>query len=294
MSAGEGIPSYSLGGDITTTTVEVGGVKMGSGHPLALISGPCVVESLEVQLAAAKEIKRLSDKLGIPAIFKSSFEKDNRGTSSNYRGPGRKEGLEILRACKEETGLPLLTDIHRIEDIEDCADIIDVLQIPAYLCQQTSLLLAAAETGKCINVKKGQFLAPENMESALGKIRGAGNDRVLLTERGACFGYNRLVNDVRCVPIMRGLGAPVFVDATHIVRIYGVSSADPRGGEREFVPTLIYAGIAAGCDGLFVETHPDVREAMCDGVSQWPLQQLEPLLENALALSSTVRERHMA
>lgn len=290
----DAIPTYSLGGDIQTGVVDIGGVKCGSGQPLALISGPCVVESLEIQLKAAREIKRLSDALGIPAIFKSSFEKDNRGTATNYRGPGRQEGLEILRAVKEETGLPILTDIHREQDIEDCRGIVDVLQIPAYLCQQTSLLLRAAESGLAINVKKGQFLAPENMESALGKIKGAGNSRVLLTERGSCFGYNRLVSDLRCVPIMRALGAPVFYDATHIVRIYGVSSADPRGGEREFVPTLIYAGLAAGCDGLFIETHPDVREAKCDGVSQWPLGQLEPLLENALALASLVRDRGMA
>jgi 2-dehydro-3-deoxyphosphooctonate aldolase (KDO 8-P synthase) len=287
------VPTYSLGGGLTTRQVRVGDFCIGSGNSLAFILGPCVIESFEIQLEAARQIRKIADSLNISVIFKSSFEKDNRGSEKNYQGLGRREGLAILRAVKEETGLPILTDIHRVEDIEDCLEVVDVLQIPAYLCQQTSLLLAAARSGKIINVKKGQFLAPENMISALKKINSSGNSQVLLTERGSCFGYNRLVSDLRCVPIMRELGAPVFYDATHIVRIYGVPSDDPQGGERDFVPTLVYAGVAAGCDGLFIETHPDVSQARCDSVSQWPLNQLKGLLENALALAEVVRRRHM-
>lgn len=274
--------------------VTIGGVTFGRGHPLALVAGPCVVESREIQVGTAKELQKICKRLGIGLVFKSSFEKDNRGSEKNYRGPGRNEGIDILRAVKSETGLPILTDIHREQDVEDCMDVVDVLQIPAYLCQQTSLLLVAAESGKAINVKKGQFLAPENMSSALGKIRSKGNHRVLLTERGSCFGYNRLVSDMRCIPIMRDLGAPVLMDATHIIRIYGVPSNDPKGGEREFVPTLVFAGVAAGCDGLFIESHPRVHEALCDSVSQWPLYKMEKLLEDALSFAQLARSRGLA
>jgi len=279
--------------DTIMTNVNVAGVKFGKGEPLAIISGPCVVESLKLQLEAANELKKISERLGIGVVFKSSFEKDNRGTEKNYKGIGRKEGLDVLKAVKEETGLPILTDIHREQDIEDCFDTVDILQIPAYLCQQTSLLVMAGQSGKVINVKKGQFLAPENMNSALGKIRSTSNDQVLLTERGSCFGYNRLVSDMRCVPIMRSLGAPVIVDPTHIVRIYGVPSSDPRGGEREFVQTLTFSAVAAGCDGLFLETHPRVNEALCDSVSMWPLGKMEKLLEDAMAFAEVVRSRKL-
>src|ERR1700722_2896609 len=215
-----------------------GTVKIGKGHELALIAGPCGVESEELVMGVAKRLVDIADRLGVALIFKSSYEKDNRGTEKNWRGPGLEDGLKILRKVREEFGIPVLSDIHRQEDVKIAAEYLDVLQIPAYLCQQTSLVLACAETGRALNVKKGQFLAPENMSSALSKIRSVGNKNVMLTERGSCFGYNRLVSDMRSIPIMQNLGAPVVYDATHITRIYGISSADPKGGEPEFVPYL--------------------------------------------------------
>ncbi|MGE0527587.1 MAG: 3-deoxy-8-phosphooctulonate synthase [Bdellovibrionales bacterium] len=263
-------------------------VNVGSGHPLALISGPCVMDSKELVFEAARRLVDITQCVGIPLIFKSSYEKDNRGSEKNWRGPMSDEGLKILRAVREEFGIPVLTDVHRIEDVNKVAEHVDVLQIPAYMCQQTSLVLACGETGKAVNIKKGQFLAPETMDGAVHKIRSTGNKNVLLTERGACFGYNRLVADMRSIPIMQQLGVPACFDATHVVRLYGISSADPAGGEPRFVPHLTLAAVAAGCDALFLEAHPDPMSAKCDAASQMQMNNMEGLLKMAIAVRKAI------
>ncbi|RTZ92017.1 MAG: 3-deoxy-8-phosphooctulonate synthase [Deltaproteobacteria bacterium] len=270
-------------------TVYVRSIPIGEGHPLVLISGPCVIETEDIALRTAEALKKITGELGIPFIYKSSFEKDNRSTAENYRGPGLEEGLKILEKVRQTFDIPVLSDIHRETDIPAAAEVLDVIQIPAFLCQQTSLLIAAGKTGKPINVKKGQFLAPDGMRSPVNKITSTGNDQILLTERGTCFGYYQLVADMRAIPIMKSLGYPVVFDATHIVRIYGVPSKDPQGGQPGFVPTLVYSGVAAGCNALFLETHPCVEEALCDASSMIPLDRIRPLLERAWALSELVR-----
>ena len=263
-------------------------LRCGSGEDLLLIAGPCVIDSRELIMDVARNLAEISQRLGIGIVFKSSYEKDNRGAATNWKGPLADEGLKILQEVRQEFNLPVLTDIHRIEDVSQVADHVDVLQIPAYLCQQTSLVIACGETGKPINVKKGQFLAPEGMASALGKINSVGNKNVLLTERGACFGYNRLVADMRSIPVMQTLGAPVCMDATHVVRLYGISSADPRGGEPRFVPHLVLASVAAGTDALFIETHPDPIKAKCDAASQLNLAHFENLLKMSVAVRKAI------
>ncbi len=270
-------------------TVTVRSIPIGAGHPLVLISGPCVIETEEIALKTAESLKEMADELGIPLIYKSSFEKDNRSTAENYRGPGIEKGLKILEKVRQSFDVPILSDVHRETDIPAAAEVLDVIQIPAFLCQQTSLLLAAGKTGKPVNVKKGQFLAPDGMKSPINKLNSVGNDQILLTERGTCFGYYQLVADMRAIPIMRSLGYPVVFDATHIIRIYGIPSKDPGGGQPGFVPTLVHAGVAAGCDALFLETHPCVEEALCDAASMIPLNRLKPLLKQAKALSDLVR-----
>ncbi len=263
-------------------------IVVGDGQPLALISGPCVIDSKELIFETAKKLVEITQRVGIGLIFKSSYEKDNRGSEKNWRGPMSQEGLKILQSVRKEFGIPVLTDVHRTEDISMVADHVDVLQIPAYMCQQTSLVLACGETGRPINVKKGQFLAPETMDSAVNKIRSTGNPNVLLTERGACFGYNRLVADMRSIPVMQQLGAPTCFDATHVVRLYGISSADPAGGEPRFVPHLTLAAVAAGTDALFLETHPRPMEAKCDAASQLLIDHIEPLLKMAIAVRKAI------
>lgn len=269
-------------------TTKRGTVNIGKGHEIALIAGPCVVESEELVMGVAKKLVDIADRLGIGLIFKSSYEKDNRGSEKNWRGPGAEDGLKILKKVRDTYGVPVLSDIHREEDVTLSAEYLDVLQIPAYLCQQTSLVLACGASGKAVNVKKGQFLAPENMNSAVSKLRSTGAKNVLLTERGACFGYNRLVSDIRCIPIMQYLGAPVVYDATHIIRLYGIPSSDPKGGEPQFVPHLTKAAVAAGTDCLFLETHPNPKAALCDGTSMLQLDMLEPLMKSCLAISKAV------
>ncbi len=264
-------------------------VKIGQGHGLAVISGPCVIDSRELIMTTARALAELSQKVGMPMIFKSSYEKDNRGSEKNWTGPLADDGLKILADVKKEFGLPVLTDIHRQEDVNRVADVVDVLQIPAYMCQQTSLVIACGQTGKPINVKKGQFLAPENMGGAVSKIRSTGNKNVLLTERGACFGYNRLVADMRSIPVMQELGAPVCFDATHVIRLYGISSADPAGGEPRFVPHLTLAAVAAGCDALFIETHPDPMSAKCDAASQLNLKHWESMVRMAIRVREAIK-----
>ena len=277
------------GGLYIVKTVNVASIPIGDGHPMALISGPSVIETEAIAMKTAEALKILCEDLNIPLIYKSSFEKDNRSTAANYRGPGLEEGLRILEKVKKTFEIPVLSDIHRETDIPAAAEVLDILQIPAFLCQQTSLLTAAGKTGKPVNVKKGQFLAPDGMRSPVDKLLSTGNDKILLTERGASFGYYQLVADMRAIPIMKSLGFPVVFDATHIVRIYGVPSKDPGGGEPGFVPTLVYAGVAAGCNVLFLETHPCVDEALCDASSMIPLDKLKPLLKRAIALAALVR-----
>ncbi|MBS3921241.1 MAG: 3-deoxy-8-phosphooctulonate synthase [Deltaproteobacteria bacterium] len=268
--------------------VKVGEVRIGKGNPLVLIAGPCVIEGEAIVLEIAKGLKALCKKLEIPLIFKASYEKDNRGSEKSYKGPGVKEGLKILAMVKEKTGLPVLSDVHRMEDVDQAKEVLDVIQIPAFLCQQTSLLLKAGESGRVINIKKGQFVAPENMAGAVKKIHSTGNRQVLLTERGTCFGYNKLISDFCSIPIMQGIGCPVIFDATHVVRNYGIPSEDPRGGSPQYVPHLSRAAMAAGCNGLFLETHPRPVEALCDASSMVPLNEMEQLLRQTKAIHDLV------
>jgi len=269
--------------------VDVAGLRMGAGTPLVLIAGPCVLETEKVVMAVAERLAKLSAELGMGVIFKSSYEKDNRSQVGNYRGPGLQEGLALLAKVKAETGLPLISDVHRRSDIEAAAEVLDIVQIPAYLCQQTSLLIEAGRCAKVVNIKKGQFLAPENMSGPVGKVRHGGCQQVLLTERGTTFGYNRLVADMTSIPIMQALGCPVVFDATHIVRRYGIPSADPSGGDPEFVSVLTRAGVAAGADALFLETHPNPSEGLCDAASMLPLDELPQLLESVRPIAEAVR-----
>lgn len=265
-------------------------IKIGSGEDLALIAGPCVIDSRELAFTTARALAEIGQRLGIGIIFKSSYEKDNRGAVGNWKGPLLEEGLKVLADIRAEFGLPVLTDVHRPDEVARTAEYVDVLQIPAYMCQQTSMAIECGKTGKAINVKKGQFLAPEGMGGVLGKIKSTGNDNVLLTERGACFGYNRLVADIRAIPIMQELGAPVCFDATHIVRLYGISSADPAGGEPRFVPHLTLAAVAAGTDALFLETHPDPMTAKCDAASQLRLSYFERLVKQAQNVRKAIQK----
>jgi 2-dehydro-3-deoxyphosphooctonate aldolase (KDO 8-P synthase) len=263
-------------------------VVAGQGHPLALIAGPCVIDSKDLVYETAKRLVEITQRLGIALIFKSSYEKDNRGSEKNWRGPMSEEGLKILKSVREEFGIPVLTDIHRTEDVDTVAEHVDVMQIPAYMCQQTSLALACGATGRPLNIKKGQFLAPETMDGVVSKVRSTGNKNILLTERGACFGYNRLVADMRSIPIMQQMGVPACFDATHVVRLYGISSADPAGGEPRYVPHLTLAAVAAGADMLFLETHPRPMTAKCDAASQLQLDNLENLLKMAINVRKAI------
>ena len=265
-------------------------ISIGSGQPLALIAGPCVIDSREMAFQTAQALSEISQRLGIGVIFKSSYEKDNRGAVGNWKGPLMEEGLKVLGDIRQEFQIPVLTDVHRTEEVAPTAECVDVLQIPAYMCQQTSMALECGRTGKAINVKKGQFLAPEGMAGVVGKIQSTGNRNILLTERGSCFGYNRLVADIRSIPIMQQLEVPVCFDSTHIIRLYGISSADPAGGEPRFVPHLTLAAVAAGTDALFIETHPDPLKAQCDGASQLRLSHFENLVRQAIKVREAIQK----
>jgi 2-dehydro-3-deoxyphosphooctonate aldolase (KDO 8-P synthase) len=269
--------------------VQVGDISIGGGRPLALIAGPCVIESEDLVMRTAESVHTLARKLDIPLIFKSSYTKDNRSSAKSWQGPGLEKGLSILQKVKKQFGIPVLSDVHDRHDIKAAAEVLDVIQIPAYLCMQTEMTLEAARTGRVINVKKGQFLDPGDMKHIVGKIEGEGNRRILLTERGACFGYHDLVVDMRSLQIMRSLGYPVVFDPTHAIRVYGVSSADPRGGAPQFVPGLSRAGTASGIDAIFIETHPNCSEALCDAASMWPLDHLEKLLVQIKRIDELVK-----
>jgi 2-dehydro-3-deoxyphosphooctonate aldolase (KDO 8-P synthase) len=268
--------------------VSIGNIAMGSGKPLALIAGPCVIENEKSALAHARAIQKITKRLAIPYIYKSSYDKANRSSSRSFRGLGIDTGLLILQRVKDETGLPVLTDVHSAEEAWKAAAVADVLQIPAFLCRQTDLLLAAADTGRAVNVKKGQFLAPWDMKNIIDKIVSRKNSNVLLTERGTSFGYNTLVSDFRSIPIMRRFGFPVIFDATHSVQQPG-GRGTSSGGEREFVPVLAQAGVVAGADGIFMEVHENPDKAPSDGPNMVALRDLEKLLERLLTLSRVVR-----
>jgi len=269
--------------------VKVGEIRIGKGNPLVLIAGPCVLEGEAIVMEIAKQLKAICVALKIPLIFKASYEKDNRGSEKSYKGPGLKEGLRILAKVKGEVGVPVLSDIHRMEDVDSAKEVLDILQIPAFLCQQTSLLLKVGKAGRVVNIKKGQFVAPENMAGAVKKVHSTGNRQVLLTERGTCFGYNKLVSDFCSIPILQEIGCPVIFDATHVVRNYGIPSEDPRGGSPQFVPHLSRAAVAVGCNGLFLETHPNPSQALCDASSMIPLNEMETLLRQTKAIHDMVR-----
>ena len=268
--------------------VAVGNVVIGSGRRLALIAGPCVIENEAVVMETAERLADVTSRLGVPLVFKSSYAKANRSSVDYYTGPGLEEGLRILRKVRE-LGMPVLSDVHTLEEVDAAASSLDMLQLPAHLSMQTELTLALARTGKPINVKKGQFLAPEDMEAVVSKIESAGNDRILLTERGVSFGYHDLVADMRSLAIMGRIGYPVVFDATHVVRLYGRPSSDASGGTPEFIAPLARAAVATGCDAVFIETHPRVSEALCDAASMLPLDSLEPLLERLMAIDEVVR-----
>ena len=269
--------------------VRVGKIRIGKGNPLVLIAGPCVVEGETLALEIANQLKELCGALKIPFIFKASYEKDNRGSEKSYIGPGLEEGLKILSKVKEKVGVPVLSDVHRMEDVDRAKEVLDIIQVPAFLCQQTSLLLKVGEAGRVVNIKKGQFVAPENMAGAVKKIYSTGNRQVLLTERGTCFGYNKLISDFCSIPLMQEIGCPVIFDATHVVRNYGIPSEDPRGGSPQYVPHLSRAAVAVGCNGLFLETHPNPSQALCDASSMIPLNEMEVLLRQTKAIHDMVR-----
>jgi len=263
--------------------VKVGDIACGTDQ-LFVISGPCVIEEESIMMKTAEKLKEVSSRLGVPIIYKSSFQKDNRSSAKYYDGPGLDKGIKMLAKVKEQFGFPLLTDIHYPEQAAAAAEVVDVLQIPAYLCMQTTLVVAAAKTGKVVNVKHGQFLAPDNMKHPVKKIEEAGNTNIILTERGYTFGYNDLVVDPRSFYHLNNIGYPVVFDITHSIRKYGIPSADAKGGAREFLPVLSRAGVAAGVDGVFVETHPEPAKALCDAASQLCVYDLEEFLKPIIEL----------
>ncbi len=266
-----------------TKIVKVGNIDAGSDE-LFLISGPCVIEDEVIMMKTAEKLKEVSEKLNIKMIYKSSFQKDNRSSLKYYDGPGLDKGVKILAKVKEQFGFPLLTDIHYPDQAAAAGEVCDVLQIPAYLCMQSTLMVAAAKTGRVINIKHGQFLAPENMKHPVQKCIDSGNDQVILTERGFTFGYNDMIVDPRSFFLMGQIGYPVVFDITHAIRKYGIPSADAKGGAREFLPVLSRAGVAAGVDGVFIETHPDPATALCDAASQLSVYALEEFLKPLIEL----------
>jgi len=275
--------------------MQLHGHKIGLDQPIFLIAGPCVIESEDLQLRTAERLKQITDKLGILFFFKSSFDKANRSSDKSFRGPGMDEGLKILGKVKAELGVPVLTDVHEIEQIAPVAEVVDMLQTPAFLARQTDFIHAVASAGKPVNIKKAQFMAPHDMKNVVEKARGAaraaGGDgnNILVCERGASFGYNNLVSDMRGLAIMRETGCPVVFDATHSVQLPG-GQGTSSGGQREHVPVLARAAVASGISGLFMETHPDPANALSDGPNAWPLDRMESLLTTLVDLDRTVKE----
>lgn len=267
----------------TRESVQIGKLRCGPGQPLLWIAGPCVIESHELTLSIAEELAKLAERLRVPLVFKASFDKANRTSSKSFRGPGLEEGLRTLASVKRRTGLPVTTDIHECAQAGPAGEVCDLLQVPAFLARQTDLLFAAARTGKPVNVKKGQFMAPWDMKNVVNKMAEAGNRQLLLTERGSTFGYGQLVNDMRAIPWMQELGCPVIFDATHSVQ-KPAGRGDRSDGERRMVPFLARAAVACGCDGVFVETHPRPDEALSDGPNMVALADLPTLIQQCLRL----------
>jgi 2-dehydro-3-deoxyphosphooctonate aldolase (KDO 8-P synthase) len=268
-------------------TVKVGDITIGDGHPFALIAGPCVIESADATMEAAAYLKELTDQLNIPFIFKTSYDKANRTSVRSYRGPGLSKGLGIIADVKNKLGVPVISDVHRFNEIDPAGQVLDILQIPAFLCRQTDFIQAVSEVGKPVNIKKGQFLSPWDMAHVIEKVVSKGNDQVLVTERGTTFGYNNLVVDFRSLAILRGLGWPVIFDATHSVQLPG-GRGDASSGQREFVPYMARAAMAAGVDGIFMEVHRDPECALCDGPNSMPLQDMGPVLKQLKAIRRAV------
>ena len=270
------------------------GYDVGLERPLFLIAGPCVVESRQLQMDVAGELKAICADLEIPFVFKSSYDKANRSSHTSYRGPGMEEGLRILAEVRKHVAVPVLTDVHAVDEIDVAASVVDALQTPAFLCRQTDFIQAVARSGKPVNVKKGQFLAPDDMRQVVAKAKAAsGMDNILVCERGVSFGYHNLVSDMRALAIMRDTGCPVVFDATHSVQLPG-GRGTSSGGEREFVPVLARAAVGAGVSGLFMETHPDPDKALSDGPNAWPLARMRELLETLKELDSIVKARPFA
>jgi len=275
-----------------TITMKLCDFEVGLDKPLFLIAGPCVIESEQLALETSNALKELTSRLGIPFIYKSSFDKANRSSGASFRGPGMEEGLRILQKVKDEVGVPVLTDVHEDTPIDEVAEVVDVLQTPAFLCRQTNFILRVAESGRPVNIKKGQFLAPGDMKNVIEKARSTGNQQIMACERGVSFGYNNLVSDMRSLAIMRESNCPVVFDATHSVQLPG-GQGTSSGGQREHVPVLARAAVAAGISGLFMETHPDPANAMSDGPNAWPLQQMESLLAVLKNIDETVKSSEL-
>ncbi len=267
----------------------VGEINCGSDQ-LFLISGPCVIEGEDLMMRTAEKLKRVSERLKIPLIYKSSFQKDNRSSVEYYQGPGLVKGLAILQKIKNHFGLPIISDVHYPDQVAAAAEVLDVIQIPAYLCMQTSLVLAAGKSGRPVNLKHAQFLAPENMIKPVEKILTTGNNQVMLTERGYTFGYNDLVVDPRSFYYFQQMGYPVVFDITHSIRKYGIPSANLSGGARQFLPILSRAGVACGVDGIFIETHPYPKKALCDAASQLDVEQLEEFLKPMIEIHHVIKK----
>ncbi|MEM9601696.1 MAG: 3-deoxy-8-phosphooctulonate synthase [Pseudomonadota bacterium] len=273
--------------------MELCGKPVGLAEALFFIAGPCVIESESLALSTAETLRELAARLGCHLIYKSSFDKANRSSASSYRGPGVAEGLRILERVRQETGLPVLTDVHEDTPLDEVASVVDVLQTPAFLCRQTNFIRRVAATGKPVNIKKGQFLAPADMRNVVDKAHETGNAQIMVCERGVSFGYNNLVSDMRALAIMRDTACPVVFDATHSVQLPG-GLGGASGGERQFVPVLARAAVAAGVSGVFMETHPDPDRALCDGPNAWPLAAMPALVEQLLELDAVVKSRPLA
>ena len=266
------------------------GFKVGLDQPLFLIAGPCVIESEKMALETATELKRITEKLGIPFIYKSSYDKANRSSMDSFRGLGIEEGLRILQKVKDEVGVPVLTDVHEDTPMDEVADVVDVLQTPVFLCRQTNFILKVAATGKPVNIKKGQFLAPWDMKNVVDKALTTGNKNIMVCDRGVSFGYNNLVSDMRSMAVMRDTGCPVVFDATHSVQLPG-GQGSVSGGQREHVPVLARAAVAAGLSGVFMESHPNPAEALSDGPNAWPLDKMESLLSMMKRIDEVVKSQ---
>ncbi len=269
--------------------VQVNSIRIGRPEPFVLISGPCVIENEQTTFDIAEQLKKMTARLNVPFIFKASYDKANRTSIDSFRGPGIKKGLEILTSIRKELGVPVISDVHQVSEVEKAAQALDIIQIPAFLCRQTDLIVEAAKTGKPVNIKKGQFLAPWDMKNVVNKILSTGNSKIVLTDRGASFGYNNLVTDFRCIQIMHETtGCPVIYDATHSVQLPG-GAGTASSGQREFVPLLARAAIAAGVDGLFIETHRNPEMALSDGPNSMRLEDLEELLKQLKAIEGALQ-----